>query len=141
MKIEVPKNQLLGPPSAPTPKNSNCTRFPVQVVTASDTESKEKVNLTEEHYDCEYSPELNTTQKEPAAVPLHTYFGGYVFRYTLPKVPGNMSTSNQTNNHTIRSTAAPGAEDTDDYYSSYMEYSDPTNGSSSSGKSVMSNGV
>lgn len=133
MRIELPRNELLNRPSAPTPKNSNCTRFPVQVVTASDTESKEKVNLTEEHYDCEYSPELNNTQKEPAAVPAHTYFGGYVFRYTVPKV-ANVSVANQTANDTVRSTVPPSSDDNDDYYSSYMEYSDPTNGSSNSGK-------
>ncbi|XP_065199602.1 mucin-5AC-like isoform X2 [Planococcus citri] len=131
MRIELPKSELLNKPSAPAPKNSNCTRFPIQVVTASDTETKEKVNLTEEHYDCEYStPELNNTQKEPV-VSLHTYFGGYVFRYAVPK-QANVSVSNQTANDTVHSTIAPSPDDNDDYYSSYMEYSDTTNGSNNS---------
>lgn len=131
------------PAAAASSKNSNCTRFPIQVVTASDTESKEKVNLTEEHYDCEYSSSAvvttaNSTAQQKDSMPLHTYYGGYVFRYALPKVAAlNGSVANQSATAVtgagVRSTTTT-AEDNDDYYSSYMEYADSTNGSNNSGK-------
>lgn len=138
MRIELPKTEMLrrSPPSVPkTSKNSNCTRFPVQVVAAADAESKEKVNLTEEHYDCEFSSEIQSSQQKEPVDSIHTYYGGYVFRYTIPKASANGSANGtQLSTESTRSTETTTAEDNDDYYSSYIEYADTVNGSNSSSK-------
>lgn len=138
MRIELPKTESLNkaPPSVPkTSKNSNCTRFPVLVVTAADTESKEKVNLTEERYDCEFSSQIqsSTRQKEPVDG-IRTYYGGYVFRYTIPKASNGSNSTGQSSTEVARTTDMTTAEDGDDYYPSYGEYLESGNGSSNSGK-------
>lgn len=138
MKIELPKTESLNkaPPSVPkTSKNSNCTRFPVLVVTAADTESKEKVNLTEERYDCEFSSQIqsSTQQKDPVDR-IRTYYGGYVFRYTIPKASNGSNSTNYSSTEVVRTTDMTTAEDGDDYYPSYGEYLELANGSSNSGK-------
>lgn len=120
MRIELP----LKSPSK-TGRRSNCTRFPVQVVTAADTESNEKVNLTEEHYDCEFSTDVLSTQKKDP--PIRTYYGGYVFRYTIPKLLIKNSTINQTSTENTRTKETTTIAESDDYDSSYVEYSDTTN--------------
>lgn len=138
MRIELPKTESLSksPPSVPkTSKNSNCTRFPVLVVTAADTESKEKVNLTEERYDCEFSSQIqsSTQQKEPVDR-IRTYYGGYVFRYTIPKASNGSNSTEQPVTEVVRTTDVTRAEEGDDYYPSYGEYLESANGSSNSGK-------
>lgn len=141
MRIELPKTESLNkaPASVPkTSKNSNCTRFPVLVVTAADAESKEKVNLTEERYDCEFSSQIpsSTQQKEPVDR-IRTYYGGYVFRYTIPKASNGSNSTDQLSTEVARTTDMTTVEDGDDYYPSYGEYLESANGSSNSGKQFL----
>lgn len=136
MQIELPKTEILRrslPNVHKSSKNSNCTRFPIQVVTAADVESKEKVNLTEEHYNCEFSSKIRSTQQKEPADSIHTYYGGYVFKYTIPKAVANVSSNvTQSSTESTRLKETTIAEENDDYYSSYIEYADSINGTNNS---------
>ncbi len=154
MRIELPKGEMSTNSGSSSPgftkssKNSNCTRFPVQVVTASaDGNSSGKVNLTEERYDCEFSSEIRGAAIQKQTLDsIRTYFGGYVFRYTIPKVSANVISVNQsstditkaltdtttttiTTSSTVNAIAAAVIDENDDYFSEYTDSVANGNGS------------
>ncbi|XKL67319.1 hypothetical protein PGB90_002810 [Kerria lacca] len=138
MRIELPKtqesNKSVSNVPETTSKNTNCTRFPIQVITSDYAASKERVNLTEEHYDCEISSEVRSTRQKEHADSIRTYYGGYVFRYAMPKVSVNDSiTINQSSTEISKIIGTTALEENDDYYSSYNEYLDSANGTSDTG--------